>query len=212
MKTNILILLAILLMTACRKDDVVIDPSIVNPATTYDTIKPKSYLPYFPGSWWKYQLNDTAEITISTSSTYILHSYLDYINYDLLNTDSVYVPFYNSEPVYGYDKIEYIAPPFGGSYKKWPILSEVVGFSFNRDWTDPRWGDFNEKVQVSEKIFNGQDSVIILKGHWVYGPKISWKSYQEYTKGVGLTKEFIVDTLTNDTVLKKILIDYYINQ
>lgn len=212
MKTFILILSVILLAAACKKDDI-IDPPIVNPVVVHDTIKPKAYLPVYPGSWWKYQINDTTFITLSTSSTYILHSYQAFsASYDPpVYTDSVYVPFNNSEPIYGYDKIEYIDFPFGNYNKKWPVISELIGFEFDREWTDPRYGDFNEKVQVSEKVFDGQDSILVLTGHWIYGLNVSHKSFQEYKKGIGLSKHIIVDTLNNDTLFKKILIDYYIN-
>ena len=185
----------------------------------YDTIKPGNYLPVYPGTWWRYLVNDKMIVIDSVSMEYRLHSYRnspDY-NYDedgdliITYSDSVYVPFLNSQPIYGYFKIEWIMPPFGNYYTKWPILSETVGFKFERNWEDKRFGDFSEKVEVKNIIFNGIDSVLILEGHWAYGPNVANKSYQEFAKGIGLTKELIIDTVNLDTLSKKRLIDYFVN-
>ena len=180
----------------------------------YDTIKPRSYFPVYPKSWWKYKI-DGATITLSNvSDGYQMHSYRISEDYDWLpleSSDTIWVTFLDSKPIYGYEKIEYIRPPFGGYYVRWPILSETVGFMFKREWSDQRYGDYSEHVEVKNKIFNGIDSLLILEGHWVYGQNVTHRSYQEFTKGVGLTKEFILDTVSMDTIFKKELIDYYIN-
>ncbi len=180
-----------------------------------ETIFPNNYYPVYPKSWWKYKINDSLIITSSVSDTFKLNSYrISYHQTDVTPEYSnlVYVPFLDNNPIYGYNKIEYLTPSFGDYFMKWPILSETVGFKFERNWEDKRYGDFSEYVEVKSKKFNGKDSILLLEGHWVYGPNISHKSFQEYTKGKGLTKEFIVDTLKSDTLYKKILIDYFINK
>ncbi len=203
-KITFAIALLSVMMFSCKKEEEINAPVNQN----IDTIMPQSYYPVYPGSWWTYQINDTGTVTSSVSAGYQLHSYLNGYSQ---NSTSVYVPFLDGRPIYGYDKIEWHAPPFGSYYAKWPILSETVGFTFDREWTDKRYGDFAEKVEVQNKIFNGTDSVLILEGHWVYGPNIVRKSYQEYVKGVGLTKHIVVDTLTTDTVFRKILTDHFVN-
>ena len=179
------------------------------------TVVPMSYYPVYPGSWWTYQLNDTTTEQVEVSATYLPHSYInspESISENQTYSDTVYVPFVNGNPVYGYNKIAWVRPPFGDYYVQWPILSEEVGFEFERDWTDKRFGDFSEKVKVTSKYFNGTDSIITLEGHWVYGPNVSKKCYQTYAKNIGLTFSVIVDTVTTDTLYKKVLSDYFINQ
>ena len=179
------------------------------------TVVPMSYYPVYPGSWWTYQVNDTTTEQVEVSATYLPHSYInspESISENQTYSDTVYVPFVNGNPIYGYNKIAWVAPPFGNYYVQWPILSEEVGFEFERDWTDKRFGDFSEKVKVTSKYFNGTDSIITLEGHWVYGPNVSHKSYQTYVKNIGLTFSVIVDTVSTDTLYKKVLSDYFINQ
>ena len=178
------------------------------------TYVPFDYYPVYPGSWWLYEVNGSTTEQVEVSATYLPHSYVNSpTNLSGAQTfsDTAYVPFLNGQPIYGYNKINWVSPPFGGYYAQWPILSETIGFEFERDWTDKRYGDFSEKVKVTGKFFNGTDSILTLEGHWVYGPNISKKSFQTYGKNIGLMHEFIIDTLGGDTVYKKVLIDYLIN-
>jgi hypothetical protein len=209
-KSWITIALSCILVFACDKNQ---DITIIE-EPKYDTIFPGSYFPVYPNSWWTYQLNGAEMITSSVGEAYQLHFYRmshDYPNEQLLYSDTVYVPFLDSKPIYGYEQIEWVMPPFGNFYVKWPILSETVGVTFQRNWEDTRYGDFSEKVEVKQKIFNGTDSVLILEGHWVYGPNVKNKKIQEFVKGIGLVKEFIVDTTTLDTLYKKELKEYFVN-
>ena len=94
----------------------------------YDIIEPLDYFPVYPGSWWKYTINDTLISIDSVSKEYQLHSYqtspegYSDANGKLVRefSDPVYVPFFNSRPIYGYEKIEWVRPPFGDYYMKWP--------------------------------------------------------------------------------------------
>jgi hypothetical protein len=215
MKWAIGLLLMISLFTACKKSAIEVhEPQPV----AYDTIRPLGYYPVYPGSWWKYMVNGTQISYDSVGAQYMLHSYKNnQSSYDSAGnivdyySDTVFVPFLNGRPIYGYKRIEHIMPPFGNYYTQWPILSETVGFSFDRFWTDKRYGDFSEKVRVEDKYFDGQDSVLILEGHWVYGPAVNKKSYQKYLKGIGLTYEVIIDTISQDTLFEKKLMDFLIN-
>lgn len=201
----ILLLLAII---SCSKKPHDALPN-VNP---YDTIKPMAYYPVYPGSWWKYEVAGQQTVTDSASSAYVLHFYnIAYDGSHPENSDSSYVPLLNGDPVYGYDKIECMQPPFGQQCVRWPMLSEQIGVSFPRGWSDTRYGDFMEHVVVKQKTFNGQDSVLVLEGHWVYGPNTAQKRRQEFVKGIGLASDIVTDTLTQDTLYQRKLIDYFVN-
>ena len=173
-----------------------------------------NYYPVYPGSWWLYEVNDTTTEQFQVSETYQPNSYENTASESWESptfSDTVFVPFLNGKPIYGYNKIEWVRPPFGDYYVQWPILSEQVGFEFEREWTDKRYGDFSEKLKVTSKYFNGTDSIITVEGHWVYGPNVSRKSYQTFGKNIGLMTEHIVDTLSVDTVYKKVLLNYFVN-
>lgn len=178
-----------------------------------DTVEPGSYYPVYPGSFWEYDINGQPGRRDSTGPAYLPHRYQT--GYDSLGqptySDTAYVPFLNEEPIYGYAKIEHPAPPF--MYlpdELWPILSETVGFSYTEGWTDPRFGDHNEYLQVVGKAVEGMDSVLTIRGHWVYGLTQN-VSTRKYVKGVGLSLWIIVDTTQYDTFFRQTLVNYYIN-
>ncbi len=219
MKNSAFIILIFVFLFACKKDIPVTEPDPVNNVNGYDTLKPLNYYPVYPGSYWKYLENDTDTVIHSTSSSYLPHSYLSYKgldgygNYVEQYSDTVYVPFLNNNPIYQYHKIQYVAPPFGGNYTQWPILSETVGFQFERNWEETQYGDFREHVKVVQKtVNNDQDSVIILKGHWVLGPNINKITTEVYIKDIGLSSHFLIDTVAMDTINKLQLINYHINK
>ncbi|MFL2579771.1 MAG: hypothetical protein ACJ0QQ_06875 [Parvicellaceae bacterium] len=65
-------------------------------------------------------------------------------------------------------------------------------------------------MEVTSKYFDGTDSLIVLEGHWVWGPKMNHRSYQVYKKYIGLTNHYEIDNSTGDTIYKKILINYFV--
>jgi hypothetical protein len=205
MKTTFLYIIAVtLIFSACKKKEKTDPP-------TPGTIEPGSYFPVYPGSWWKYVVNNSDTINSQVSNDYVLNSFNN--SYDQhTHSDGMYVPYLDGNPIYRYQKVAWIAPPFGNYYALWPILSETVGDQFERSWTDKRFGDFSEYVTVTQKYASDSDSVLVLEGHWVYGPNATHKSYQYYYKNVGLKHEVIVDTISMDTIYQKKLIDYLINQ
>jgi len=92
-------------------------------------------------------------------------------------------------------------------------LSETLGFQFARNWEETQYGDFREHVKVVQKtVNNDQDSVIILKGHWVLGPNINKITTEVYIKDIGLSSHFLIDTVAMDTINKLQLINYHINK
>lgn len=197
----------IIILNSCNKDD------------NYPIIEPGSYFPVYPDSYWKYLINDTNIMMDSTDDGYYLDrvqlfgSGNDYSDYS-------YVPYYHSGEhsplgysgaIYGYGRYVYNAMT---PSQIWPFLSETVGFVFTLNPLS-QYPAENERFTIKSKIFNGTDSVLIQEATYFTNnyPQFtsSRKRYQEYIKGVGLAKDIVYDTITNDTVSKKILVDYYIS-
>jgi len=53
---------------SCKPSNEIVPDTIPSNLIYYDTIKPKDYLPVYPGSWWKYQINDK-EFIIDAGNT-----------------------------------------------------------------------------------------------------------------------------------------------
>ena len=206
---KIIILSIFIAFSSCKKEKSNNSSSYAPPSIIY----PGSYFPCYPNSWWEYQIidynNNTTLQLSSVGSNYEPHSFITNESGDF--SDTALVPFLNGNPIYGYQKLDYVAPPFGSYYTLWPILNENVGHTFKRSWTDGRFGDFNEYLEVTSKYFDGTDSLIILEGHWVWGPKMNHRSYQVYKKDIGLTNHYEIDNSTGDTIYKKILINYFVD-
>lgn len=67
-----------------------------------------------------------------------------------------------------------------------------------------------ETITVSEKYFNGQDSVLTLIGK----PNLDVAEIhiREFYKDIGLARDFYTDTITKDTFNMKTLVDYHISR
>jgi len=197
--------LLIFLLIACNKED------------NYRIIEPGSYFPVYPGSWWKYIINDSTIIKDSTSENYMLKSLPPEYS------EQVYVPIYYSAsgspvaingPVYKYHKIINY-PKRGPGSQLWPILSETIGYSFDVTPYDVTHNPVIERATVQAKIYNGQDSILIITGHFedVYGTDtLPLKRHREFIKNIGLSMNVLYDTVKMDTVYKGMLLDYYINK
>jgi hypothetical protein len=205
MKIKQIIVLLLLICAGCQKDS---DPPIIEPGP---------YYPVYPDSWWKYLVNNSYIQIDTTSDDYLVH-YFKIDEEPWRYSDPARVPFLNGNPIYGYSYVESVDYPetiYDGIYELWPILSEEAGDSFWAYWSDIRWPNPAEYVTVKSKTFNGKDSVLLLVSgwttayvnHYVY-PNIR---YRTYVKGVGLSSDILVDTVTSDTLSRKILIDYYVN-
>jgi hypothetical protein len=126
-------------------------------------------------------------------------------------SNPVKVPFLNGQPIYQYQALEYHGAPYGDYYRFNNFLSEKVGNTFS-EWMDTRYGDFTEHKEVVQKtIDKNHDSILIVKGHWVYGPLLGDTSILIYTKNIGLTSSIILNE-NRDTISKTILIEYFINK
>jgi hypothetical protein len=204
---NFLIFIFIISLISCKKDN------------DYPIIEPGSYFPVYPDSFWKYLVNDSIIIMDSTNDSYYLHHFPLMDTYDEY-TEFTYVPYYNSSDlsplgytgaVYKYGRYTYNALT---PAQIWPFLSETIGYSFSEEPVS-QYPFENELFTVKAKVFNGQDSVLIIVGTYFVNnyPQFtsSRKRYREFIKGVGLAKDIVYDTITSDTISKKILVDYYIS-
>jgi hypothetical protein len=209
MKTvNIFLLMAFLFIVSCNSDK----PD----EEDYSVIEPGSYFPVYPGSWWKYAVNDTLIITDSTAHDYVLHNYVDYYDNDSpVYSDKYYVPYYYSSshspmgitgPIYRYDKVVVTIQPQGNSL--WPILREQTG-AFTAVPVDNHVSVY-ETITVNEKYFNGQDSVLVLVGR--ANLDVADIHIREFYKDIGIARDYYIDPISNDTTYKAILVDYHISK
>jgi hypothetical protein len=204
---KITIVLLIFSLVACKKEN------------NYPIIEPGSYFPVYPDSYWKYLVNDSIVIIDSTNDNYELnHEQINYSYNDY--TEYCYTPLYNASngsplpySFYAYKYGRYVYNALTPT-QIWPFLSETIGYVFTLNPIS-QYPVENELFIVKAKIFNGHDSVLIQEGTYFMNnyPQFtnSLKIYQEFVKEVGLFKEIIYDTISGDTVSKKILIDYYIS-
>jgi hypothetical protein len=211
MKTiKLFFLLGILFLASCGTD---------NPENDdYPVIEPGSYFPVYPGSWWKYAVNDTLMITDSTADEYVIHNYVTYYDNDgsPFYSDKCYVPYYYSAqhsplgitgPIYGYSKIVSTLWPQGNTL--WPILNEQVGYHFTAVPVDNHT-TVVETITVTEKYFNGKDSVLVLVGR--PNLDVSDIHVSEFYKDIGLARDFRIDTISGDTSNKIVLVEYHISK
>lgn len=218
MKKLLIFIITIVFMISCRKDH-----QLSALHKVYDTIWPRSYYPVYPGSTWKYLVNDSEIVEYASAPTFMKHNYIisDITNYNngitthtITYSDTVLVPYYKGSPVYGYDQIVCNKPPYFPlrCYKS-PILSETTGDHFTGAWTDTRYGDFNTYYSVMGKTqkSNG-DSVLTIRGRHVYGPSARTLETLQYIKNIGLAFRCDVDSLTKDTLYKFRLVEYHINK
>lgn len=242
MRLNLFLgILAILTgLISCEKKYV----ATYNEVISHDTIKPLSYFPVYPGSFWKYRVIkkrydisingkdtsyssvniDTSYSEMRTASEYKIHYYNVSPQYNpngpillIEFSDSVYVPFLNDEPIYGYDKVDvdsyYLYDDV--TYKKYPFLSENIGFEFLYGWYDFRHTYIGSYYKIIDKTTDlNNDSMIVVHGHRKIGPdkylrRDEWKYYY---KDIGLKYNYVFDQRIGDTIYKKELIDYYINK
>lgn len=95
-----------LVWVSCKKKNIAAEapvtqaPSPLQAEPVYDTVKPLSYFPVYPGSYWTYSDN----YTYTTSPTYKLDSYCVTFNNSTgeYTVKSAYVPFYMGKPIWGY--------------------------------------------------------------------------------------------------------------
>lgn len=194
-----------------------------------DTIFPKSYFPVYPGSYWTYRIIqknyqftgaeytgpmtgiDTTYVTESTAPEY--HFLVEYDGLDVW-PDSIYVPLLNGEPIAGYKSLAYYGY-IEYYYYFTSFLREEVGSNFTEGgYLGPHSSYMGPHYTVLDKTVDANgDSLIVVYGDYETTFEHNWTKeiYQHYHKGVGLTLEIDYRAEINDTLIKKELVDYYIN-
>ncbi len=206
-------------------------------ASTFDTVVPLSYFPVYPGSYWDYEIQelnyeydpfpefylesiDTSYATSSTNMAYVEHSYhydFDYVGVGQWNeiyTDTVLVPIYDGIPIYGYSHVEEVGIVASPSYfKLYPFLKETVGDTFVANWTDPSFTNVGPFYTVLSKTANSQnDSILTLKKFYIEAWHIDDVEFLNYQKDVGLISHYIYSPHYGDTIYRKELTTYFVNE
>lgn len=179
----------------------------------YITIYPLPYLPVYPGSNWKYLDQNGDTVIQTTDPEYKLNSYKCKIYNssmnEILETDLVYVPYWNGVPVYGYSSpnndIRY------GYAQQIAYLNEVQGQSWGIS-SDPHYG------YVYRKVANNDTSLVVNSVNYShviritqivhsYNPYIpeSWSADYYYAKDIGLIYQKTINGSLS-------LVSYYINR
>lgn len=221
-------------LSSCTKeeDDPIQASSNNTPSNTQaiDTITPGSYFPAYPGSNWQYVVyknyvnnyeytvnTDTSYQTDRTSPNYKPHSYETLLGTDSTGTryiygytDTVMVPFYEGEAIYRYHKID--LAPQGTHDTKYPFLSEKLGEKFQPKYSDPRWPYNGPYMEVIDKTIDANnDSIIVVKGDYLGNYRNYTLDFYTYKKDVGLVSHIITSENHSDTLYRKILVNYSIN-
>ncbi|MBL7931487.1 MAG: hypothetical protein JNL60_06280 [Bacteroidia bacterium] len=174
-----------------------------------ETLKPLSYYPMFPGSYWIYLNQKGDSVKFVTDNTYKKHCYNRSVE------DTVLVPFLKGpgdsegHPIYQYDVISEFPPRLDNKpvLKRTTYISEVVGKQFKRGGFDSRYGDHRDVFTVKEKIKLNNDSVLVITGgNFVYSHT------ERYAKNVGLIWSCKVDSSSKDTIERLSLVKFYINR
>lgn len=199
----------LLFFTACKKHN---STQTGKTNLTYDTIKPLSYFPAYPGSYWKYIDSNNDTIVYKTDSIYKKDNYV--IGAAAFVSDTFYVPFYDGFPIWGYES--HTGPiSNSGSYPLTRILSDTL--PVGSDWVIYNWSG----TAVNRKI-SAKDTTIVIQGT-SYFPTIvveeyysagiftfTWIARRYYTQNIGLIREDI-HNLNSNTVNSRLLAEYFIN-
>jgi hypothetical protein len=190
------------LFVSCKKDKA---PPVIIPKTI-DTLYPLSYLPVYPGSYWKY-VDSNGDSTIDiTNPTYEL----DYWSNTADHSDTYYAPMYNGIYIWGYQAHKSTGHPLSPPMQT--ILSENLAVG-------SQWEIFNDQGNTIMRKIIVKDTTITISGIDYY-PTIGVEEYQQigpatylwyarryYTKDIGLIKE----ELHFPSIITKEIYDYHIN-
>ena len=205
-------------MISCKKDDpdnplAVPHPPIEDTIPNYDTIFPLSYLPVYPGSFWKYidPFNDT--IALLTDTAYILDFYE--VGAAAYVSDTFYVPVYDGDPIWGYEA--HTGPiSHAGSYPLTRILSDSL--PVGSSWVVHSWSGTVVRRKIIAKdtnimIQNHEYSpTIVVEEYYSEGPlSYIWIARRYFTKNIGMIKEELFN-MPDSTITTSYIINYHINK
>ena len=196
------------MLCSCKKEG---NQNPIGDGLNYDTIYPKAYLPVYPGSYWKYNVQKHDTIVSKTSESYILDFYIDPATGS--NSDTFYITELDNIPIWGYMAHTGILFSSSDSYPFTMILNDTVNVGYS-------WRIFNlEGIEIKREIIAidttiqlttnlAFDSVIIVKEYRLPSIEINEWDKRYYAKNVGLIKEEHYDT---SFTIKEIY-DYKINK
>jgi hypothetical protein len=127
--------LSLLLFSSCNRDSDALFPGPL------DTIKPKPYLPIYPGSWWKY-VDANGDTVLQTTGAHYVRDTLCWREPDGIHfTKPSYVPVWNGKPTWGYTQQGHTGSIEGTLYYTADVLRETVGGQWTVEYSqgDPRW-------------------------------------------------------------------------
>ncbi len=219
----LVIIFLVFFFMSCKKDVAV---PAANSSVAFDTLYPNSYLPAYPGSYWKY-MDSNGDTSGIYTGTYIKDCYcIAYKNffgqpvtYQVVS-DTVFVPQYNGECLWGYSLNKHFS-----NYGYGNTLRRAVADSFA----------VNTKWQYSSSYINGttstksimvfaKDTTIVINNTTYYpvivmddlfypvtpSPVITNRYY--YAKNIGLIKHEIFSFFPQQSITKTILLQsYFIN-
>lgn len=189
----------------------------------YDTIRPLSYFPAYPGSWWAYNTGDT----LKTKADYQLYTYISECG-DFTNTRTLVLPQFHSNKIYGSRYIyEYLlSNPLLNCYYPLPfiqILSDTLGQVFIKGEPDFYQQTLGKTIVKDTTLtINGRqyENVIITiefdrgcseGSDYTSEQCATMREY--YAKGIGLIKrEKGRNLIFEEWTTEYELIDFFINK
>lgn len=184
-------------------------------AVSHPTIFPLSYLPAYPGSYWKYVNSYNGDTSvIKTEPTYKMHSYRG--QYGRIS-DTAFVPVYDGSPIWGY--LHHGLPV--SSTSEYPFI-RILSDSLK---VGAQWTVSNRNISQIIRKVRATDTTIMIKGKSYYPtivmldyyfsgpPKQVRISESYYTKDIGLVMHNTFSGYPYDTLITtSVLVDYFINR
>ena len=169
------------------------------PASAADNFLPASYLPVYPSSWWKYVTG--ADTTVSRTSD------------SLVSFEGLRLTTLDGWPINGYKKF-YDNGIYDRGWVK--VLSETVGATWTHLIGDARINPYTQVTRVMQKTIDTHGDSVIIQRYYLFhvNPPLYNSAYtwQIFKKNVGLVLECKIDTTNQDTIYKKVLVDFHINR
>ena len=190
------------------------DPPPPPPAVSYDTVFPQSYLPAFPGSYWKYTDMNGQVSSIGTGPDYIKDAYSESMSGFV--SDTCYVPVYVGIPLWGYNLN---AGPIShaGSITISALLSESTPIGHPWQIVGHAGNAISRKVIARDTSisFSGQTyyPTIVVEEFYSQGPPQPWRINRRfYTQNIGMVREETYTHTSYDSLTNvKLLTEYFIN-
>ena len=193
----VFMLVAVLLLTSCKKND------------SYNYVYPKTYLPAYPGSYWDYSNGERS----SVDPEYQLYSYETSVSSNV-KSGTVYVPRLDGQYLY-----EYSITQNSTVYPVKKLLEETVSSDpwvvnvLNNEKID------RETTQILDSLvihYPGKDSVfrnVVVVVEYIDSLTAQrWNVKEYYAKNVGLIRRDINNPWDNqDSVVEKEIRGYFIN-